>query len=73
MSETRIVITTVREINGILLSDSATVFANDNGQLVQVPLSSLGFDGASVNIETAGDPEVDDLLDALDVPNIPTP
>lgn len=68
MADTKKVITTVREVSGLLLSDDATVFANDNGQLVQVPLSSLGFEGASVDIETAGDEDVDDLLDALGVP-----
>lgn len=69
MADTKKVITTVREVFGLLLSDDATVFANDNGQLVQVPLSSLGFEGASVDIETAGDENVDDLLDALGVPD----
>lgn len=67
MADTKKVITTVLEVSGLLLSDDATLFANDNGQLVQVPVRTLGFDGSSVDIETADDADVDALLDALDV------
>ena len=73
MSETKRVITSVHEVSGLLLSDDATVFANDRGQLVQVPLNSLGFDGSTVQIETAGDDDVDALLDALNVADAATP
>lgn len=66
MTEVKKIITTVREVDGLLLSDDATVFANDNGQLVQVPIGSLALDGSV--IETAGDEDVDDLLDALNIP-----
>ena len=66
MTEAEKIITTVRELDGLLLSDDATVFANDNGQLVQVPIVSLALDGSV--IETAGDEDVDDLLEALNIP-----
>ena len=67
MADTTKVITTVLEVSGLLLSEDATLFANDNGQLVQVPVRTLGFDGAAVDIETADDDDVDALLEALDV------
>ena len=73
MSDTKKVITTVREVNGILLSDDAAFFANDNGQLVQVPVASLNINGTATGAEIAGDEEVDALLEALDVPTVTNP
>lgn len=67
MSETKRKITSVVSIHGDLLSDDATVFANDNGQLIQVPLSSLGIDDADLDMEVAGDEDVEALLEALDM------
>lgn len=67
MSELKRKITSVVSIHGDLLSDDATVFANDNGQLIQVPLSSLALDDDNVNIEVAADEDVDALLEALDM------
>lgn len=68
MSETKRVITSVHEVSGLLLSDDATVFANDRGQLIQVPLNTLNFYGSS-DAEVAGDEDVDALLDALQIPD----
>lgn len=67
MSEPKRKITSVASIHGDLLSDEATLFANDNGQLIQVPLNSLGIDDTDLNVKVAGDEDVDALLEALDI------
>lgn len=69
MSELKRKITSVVSIHGELLSDDATVFANDNGQLIQVPLSSLNIDDEGADLEVANDEDVDALLEALDIPD----
>jgi len=68
MSELKRKITSVVSIHGELLSDEATVFANDNGQLIQVPLSSLNLDDDGADLEVANDADVGALLEALDIP-----
>lgn len=68
MSEVKRKITTVVSIHGDLLSDDATVFANDNGQLIQVPLNSLSIDDEiDLELEVADDEDVEALLEALDM------
>ena len=68
MSELKRKITSVLAVHGDLLSDDATLFANDNGQLVQVPLSSLVIDeDIDISLDVADDEDVEALLDALDM------
>ena len=40
MADTKKVITSVLKVSGLLLSDDATLFANERGQLIQVPIGS---------------------------------
>lgn len=68
MSEVKRKITTVVSVHGDLLSDDATVFANDNGQLIQVPLNSLSIDDEiDLELDVADDEDVEALLEALDM------
>lgn len=67
MSEIKRKITSVLSVHGDLLSDEAALFANDHGQLIQVPLNSLAIEDSDVNLEVADDEDVDALLEALDM------
>ena len=66
MSEIKRKITSVLSVHGDLLSDEASLFANDRGQLIQVPLASIAIED-DVDLEVAADDDVDALLEALDM------
>ena len=66
MSEIKRKITSVLSVHGDLLSDEASLFANDHGQLIQVPLHSIAIED-DVDLEVADDEDVEALLEALDM------